>query len=122
MTYASGGYRGIVMTFLMEFPAYFVGFLHSLLAMPHLAYAAVIALFFGIVTASKPGLVVVPVVAALVYIAALAIGPVVLNHAALVIPAMDLALAKMALAAYVVFLVVDTVVFALKKTVLKVID
>jgi|GEM_PF-1326892 len=112
---------GIVMAVLAGFPAYFVEFLHALLAMPHLAYAAVIALFFGIVTASKPGLVLVPVVAALVYIAALAIGPVVLNHAPLAVPAIDLAFARQALAAYLVFLLAGIIVFGLKKAALKVI-
>ena len=110
------------MAFLSGFPAYFFTFLHNLSSVPHVYYAVVIAVFFGITTASRPGLVVVPLIAAIVYIAALVIGPVVLQHAKLVVPAFDLALAKQVLAAYIVFLVADTVVYVVKKYVLRVID
>lgn len=110
------------MAVLTDFAAYFVSFLHTVLVMPHVAYAGVIALFFGIVTASVAGLIVVPVVAAIVYIAALALGPVVLNHAPLIVPSVDIALAKELIAAYLVFLVADTIVYAIKKAVLKLID
>lgn len=110
------------MAILEGFTGYFVSFLHNVLVMPHVAYAAVVALFFGIVTASRPGLIVVPVIAAVVYIAALALGPVVLSHATLVVPGFDVALAKELIAAYLVFLVADTIVYAIKKAALGVID
>jgi len=110
------------MAILTGFAAYFVNFLHSVLVMPHLAYAVVIAVFFGIVTASKPGLIVVPVIAAIVYLAALTLVPVVVNHAPLVVPGFDIALARQVIAAYLIFLVADTIVYAVKKAVLGVID
>ncbi len=110
------------MVILADFAAYFVGFLHDVLVVPHAVYAAVIALFFGIVTASRPGVIVVPLVAAVIYIAALAVGPVVLHHAPLVVPGFDIALVKELIAAYIVFLVADTIVYAIKKAVLGVID
>ncbi len=110
------------MAVLAGFPEYFVGFLHSLIAMPHVAYAAVVALFFGLVTISRPGLLLVPVIAAIVYIAALTVGPVVISHAQLVVPGFDIALAKELFAAYLVFLVADTIIYVIKKCVLRLID
>ncbi|MDR3527190.1 MAG: hypothetical protein P4L57_07900 [Rhizomicrobium sp.] len=110
------------MAIFAGFAGYFVSFLHHVLVMPHVVYAGVVALFFGIVTASRPGLVVVPIIAAVVYIAALALGPVVLNNAALVVPAFDVALARELIAAYLLFLVADTIVYIIKKIILGVID
>jgi len=110
------------MAFVTGFPAYFAGFLHMIATMPYVAYAVIIALFFGITTASKPGLVLVPAVAALVFIAAKAVVPVVAHHSPLVVPALDAALAAEAVAAYIVFLIAGTAVYAVKRAVLKVID
>lgn len=110
------------MAILAGFPAYFIAFLHDISAVPHIYYAVVIAVFFGIATASRPGLVIVPVIAAIVYIAALVLGPVLINNAKLIVPEFDVALAKQLLATYIVFLVADTVVYIVKKYALRVID
>lgn len=107
---------------ITSFPPYFVGFLHSLLVSPTYIYVAVIALFFGLITKQFAGVIVIPVLATAIFLAAQVIGPVLLSHAALTVPAFDLALAKTAVAAYIVFLVLDTVVFAIKKLILKIID
>jgi hypothetical protein len=110
------------MGFLTGFLAYFIGFLHDLIAVPHVYYAAVVALFFGLATASRAGLVVIPLIAAIVFLAALVVGPYVISHAELVIPKFDSALAWQLLAAYVVFLVADTIVYIAKSVVLRAID
>ncbi len=110
------------MHIITSFSPYFVGFVHSLLVSPTYIYVAVIALFFGLITKQFAGVIIIPVVATVVFLAVQAVSPVVLNHAALVFPAFDLALAKTAVASYIVFLVLDTVVFAIKKLVLKIID
>jgi hypothetical protein len=110
------------MEIVTSFPTYFVGFLHTLPVMPTVVYVAVIALFFGLITNKFAGVIVIPVLAAAIFIVAQVIGPVVLGHAALVVPAIDLAFAKLAVAAYVVFLVLDTVVFAVKKLIAAIID
>lgn len=109
------------MDIVTSFPAYFCSYVHTLYVMPNVIYAGVIALFFGIVTARLAGVFFVPVIATIVYIAAQAVIPAVINHAEIVVPAFDLALAKQAVALYVVFLVVDTVVFGIKKAILAVI-
>jgi hypothetical protein len=110
------------MDFLTGFPGYFVNFLTDIITAPHVFYAAVVALFFGLATASKPGLLFVPVIAAIVYVAALAVGPVVIGHAKLVVPALDVALFRQLLAAYLVFLVADAIVYIVKKYLLRLID
>ncbi len=110
------------MDVVTSFPAYFVGFLHTLYVMPTLVYVAVIALFFGLITKKFAGVIFIPVLATAVFVAAQAIGPVVISHADLVMPAFDLAFAKLAVASYLVFLVLDTVVFAIKKLVGAIID
>lgn len=107
---------------ITSFPPYFVGFLHSLLVSPTYIYVGVIALFFGLITKQFVGVIVIPVLATVIFLAAQVIGPVLLSHATLTVPAFDLALAKTAVAAYIVFLVLDTVVFAIKKLILKIID
>jgi len=107
------------MAAVISFPSFFISFIQTLIAMPQLYYAAVIALFFGIVTASKPGLIVVPAIAAIVYVTALAFVPAFLHHADLVVPAMDAKLAQAIAAAYVVFLIADSLIYAVKKTLLK---
>jgi hypothetical protein len=110
------------MEVVTSFPTYFVGFLHTLLVMPTLVYVVVIALFFGLITNKFAGVIFIPVLAAAVFIAATVIGPVVLNNAALTMPAFDLAFAKLAVACYVVFLVLDAIVFGIKELVGAIID
>jgi hypothetical protein len=110
------------MEVVTSFPAYFVGFLHALLVMPTLVYVAVIALFFGLITEKFVGVIVIPVLAVVIFIAAQAIGPVVMSRATLMFPVFDLAFVKLAVASYIVFLVLDTVVFAIKKLVGAIID
>jgi hypothetical protein len=106
------------MEVITSFPVYFMDNLHAVMAMPNCIYAGVIALFFGIVTARFPGVLFVPVVAAIVYLAALAVIPQLLAHAAIVAPVFDKALLKEGIALYVLFLVADTVVFGIKKAVM----
>ncbi|GAA0557131.1 hypothetical protein [Rhizomicrobium electricum] len=110
------------MEVVTSFPTYFVGFLHTLCVMPTLVYVVVVALFFGLITNKFAGVIFIPVLAAAVFIAAQVIGPVVINNAALTMPEFNLAFAKMAVACYAVFLVLDTVVFAIKKLVGAIID
>lgn len=110
------------MDIVTSFPAYFVGYLHTLQVMPVCVYAAVIALFFGLITKRFAGVIFIPVLATVVFIAAQAVGPVVINHAALAVPAFDLSFVKMAVATYAVFLVLDTVVFAIKKLIVAILD
>jgi hypothetical protein len=105
------------MDIVTTFPSYFIAYVHSLLVMPAYIYVGVIALFFGITTARLPGVLFAPVIAAIVYIAAQAVIPPLLHHAEIVTPALDVALAKQAVALYVVFLVLDTVVFGIKKAI-----
>lgn len=109
------------MDVVTSFPAFFCSYVHTLYVMPNLIYAGVIALFFGIVTARLAGVFFVPVVATIVYIAAQIVVPAVMHHAEIVAPAFNLALAKEAVALYIVFLVVDTVVFGIKKAILAII-
>jgi hypothetical protein len=106
------------MDVVTSFPAFFCDYVHGLLVMPNIIYVGVIALFFGIVTARFPGVIFVPVVAAIVYLAAQAVIPPLLHHGEIVMPAFNLALVKQAVALYVVFLVVDTIIFAIKKAIL----
>jgi hypothetical protein len=110
------------MDIVTSFPAYFVGYVHTLLVMPTVVYVAVIALFFGLITNKFAGVILIPVLATIIFIAAQVIGPVVTSRAALTVPAMDCAFAKMAVASYIVFLVLDTVVFAIKKLVVAILD
>ena len=109
------------MEIVQSFPAYFVAYLHSLIIMPTVVYVAVIALFFGVITDKLSGVILTPIVATLVFVAAMAIGPVIMNHAALALPEFDLAFAKLVVASYAVFLVLDTIVFVIKKLILKII-
>jgi hypothetical protein len=110
------------MEVVTSFPTYFVGFVHTLYVMPTLVYVAVIALFFGLITNKFAGVIFIPVLATAIFIAAQAIGPALIGHAEMAMPAFDLALAKLAVASYAVFLVLDTVVFAIKKLVGAIID
>lgn len=101
---------------------HFVGHVHMLLHMPTVIYLAVIALFFGLITKHFAGVIFIPVLATAIFIAATLIGPVVLGHGQLAMPALNLAFAKEAAADYVVFLVLDTVVFGVKSLVSAIVD
>lgn len=105
------------MDVIASFHAYFRDFLHGM-DHYHLIQAALIALFFGIATASITGLFVVPVIAALVYIAADVVIPPLIHHAPIVMPAMNAALLKEGVALYLIMLIAMAVVFAIKKAVL----
>lgn len=109
------------MDIVTSFPAFFCGYVHGLLVMPNIIYAGVIALLFGLATARFPGVIIMPVLAAIAYVAAQAVIPPLLHHGDIVMPAFDLALVKQLVALYVVFLVVDTVIFGIKKAVLAII-
>ena len=82
-----------------------------------LVYAGVIALAFGLLTEGVVGVFLVPAIAAVVYIAAQAIIEPLLNHGAILTPQLDKAMAEQVLTLYVVFLVADTLVYAIKKAV-----
>ncbi|MDE2183813.1 MAG: hypothetical protein KGJ78_12415 [Alphaproteobacteria bacterium] len=99
------------MDFITSFPSYFLSNLHAV----NLLYAGIIAVFFGLATASTAGLVFVPAIAAVVYIAARAVIPPLINHAAIVTPNMDKVLAEQALSLYVGFFIAILIVFAIKK-------
>ncbi len=108
------------MDVVTSFPAYFISFAHGLAVMPTIVYVGVIALFFGLVTKDFAGVIFTPVVAGLIFLAVQLVEPVVVKHAPLAFPALDLAFAKLAVAVYVVFLVLDLVVFLVKKVILKI--
>jgi len=109
------------MAFVAGFPSYLVVFLHDVVTVPHVYYAVVVAVFFGLATVSRPGLLMVPLIAAIVYIASLALGPVLFYNGKLVVPGFDIGLAKELLAAYLLFLLADAIVFAIKKYAVRVI-
>ncbi|GAA0538165.1 hypothetical protein FHS83_003545 [Rhizomicrobium palustre] len=110
------------MALISGFPAYFVGFVAALLSMPLVFCGAVVAVFFGLVTVSRAGLVLVPAVAAIVFTTLSVFVPNLIGHAPLSIPAFDVMLLRGLVAAYVVFLIADSVVFAVKKAILRLID
>jgi hypothetical protein len=108
------------MDVVTSFPAYFMDVVHGLCVAPAYFYVAVIALFFGVVTSRVGGVFFVPVVAAVVYIAAQQVIPALLHHTEILVPAFNLALVQKLVALYIVFLVVDTIVFGIKKAILAV--
>jgi hypothetical protein len=108
------------MEIVTGFFAYLVSYAHSLLVMPTYIYVAVIALFFGLIAKDFAGVIFGPVMAGFIFLAVVVLAPVLLNNASLKFPEMDLAFAKLALAVYIVFLVLDTVVFLIKKLILKI--
>lgn len=110
------------MDVVTSFPTFFVDYVHGLAVAPAYYYVAVIALFFGIVTARVGGALFTPVIAAIVYVAALQVVPALLHHGEITMPAFDLELAKKLVALYVVFLVLDGIVFGIKKAILAIID
>lgn len=105
------------MDVLTSFPAYFIDFVHHYTQI-QLIQVVVIALFFGVATGTIAGVIVVPILAAIVEIAADAVVPALLHHASIVVPVFDLALLKKGIALYVVFLAAILVVFAIKKAIL----
>ena len=107
------------MDIITGLPGYLTGFIHHL-DHYHMIQAGVIALFFGIAAASIVGVIVVPVIAAIVYIAADTLIPPLLHHATIVMPAFDKALLQEGVALYVFFLVAVAIIFAIKKAILSV--
>ena len=82
-----------------------------------LVYAGVIFLFFGLMTERAVGVIVVPLIAAAVYIAAQSTIAPLLHHGAIAAPEFDRAMLEQIVALYIFFLVADTAVYAVKKTV-----
>lgn len=109
------------MDVVTSFPAFFVGFAHSLAVAPAYYYVVVIALFFGIVTGGFGGALFTPVFAAVVYVAAQQIVPALIHHTEIVTPAFNVALVKELVALYVVFLILDGIVFGIKKAILAIV-
>jgi hypothetical protein len=107
------------MDVITSFHAYFREFLHGM-DHYHLIQAAIIALFFGMATASITGLFIVPIVAALVYIGADTIIPPLMHHTPIVMPAMNAALLKEGIALYIIMLIAMAVVFTIKKVILNI--
>jgi len=105
------------MDIISSFPTYFFDFAHHLDLYHHIQLG-VIALFFGIATATIIGVFVVPVIAALVYIAADTVIPPLMHHTTIVMPVFDKALLKEGIALYVGFLLAIAVVFVIKKAIL----
>jgi hypothetical protein len=105
------------MDIITGLPAYLTGFVHHL-DQYHLIQAGVIALFFGIATSSIAGVIIVPLIAAIVYIAADALIPPLLHHTTITAPVFDKALVQEAVALYILFLVAVAIVFAVKKAIL----
>jgi hypothetical protein len=104
------------MDIITEFPKHFVDFVHHLSTI-QMIIGVVIALVLGWATGGIIGLFVMPVLAAVVYIAADAVIPPLMHHTPLVMPALDKALLHKAITLYFVFLVAIIVVFAIKKVV-----
>jgi hypothetical protein len=107
------------MDIITSFHTHFIDFLHHL-DHYHMIQGAIIALFFGVVVGSLPGLIIVPVLAAIVYIAADAVIPPLMNHGHIVMPVFDKALLQEGVTLYVAFLVAIVVVFAVKKLILSI--
>jgi len=109
------------MHFILSLPAHLGDFVKSLSHDHyHLIQAAIIALFFGVAVGSIPGLIIVPAIAAIVYIAADAVIPPLMHHTAIVVPAFDKALLEQAITLYVAFLVAILVIFGIKKLILSI--
>jgi len=107
------------MDFITSLPAHVTDFVHHL-DHYHMIQGAIIALFFGVAVGSIPGVIIVPLIAAIVYIAADAVIPPLLHHTPIVMPAFDKALLHEGITLYIVFLVAIVVVFAIKKLILSI--
>ncbi len=99
-----------------NFPTYLVADLHSI----NYLYAGIVAVIFGLLARRALGIILLPVLAAVVYIAALIVVPALLNGGSIAMPVLDKVLVEKLIAFYVVFLVADTVVFAIKKLIQKI--
>lgn len=99
------------MDVITNFPTYFVADLHSI----NYLYAVIVALIFGLLARKAGGIILLPILASVIYVAAVMYVPTLLNGGAVAMPVFDKALAEKLIAFYVVFLVADTVVFAIKK-------
>lgn len=107
------------MDVIMGLPAYLTGFIHHL-DQYHLIQAGVIALFFGFAASGIAGVIVTPILAAIVYIAADTVIPPLLHHASIAMPVFDKAMLQEGVALYVFFLIGIAIVFAVKKGVMAV--
>lgn len=107
------------MDIITGLPAYLTGFVHHL-DQYHMIQAGVIALFFGIAASSIAGVIIVPAIAAIVYIAADALIPPLMHHTTITMPVFDKALLQEFVALYVFFLVAVAIVFAIKKAIMSV--
>ena len=104
------------MDVITNFPTYFVENLHSI----NYLYAGIVAVVFGILAGRAFGIIVWPVIASAVYLAAVMYVPVLLNGGEFVMPVFDKALLEQFIAFYVIFLVADTVVVIIKKLIQKI--
>ena len=107
------------MDIITEFPKHLSDFIHHLSTIQMIT-GGVIALLLGVATGTIVGVLVAPILAAALYIAADTVIPPLLHHTSFVIPAFDKAMLKEAVLLYVAFLVVIVVVFAIKKAILAV--
>ncbi len=107
------------MDIITSFHTHFSDFLHQL-DNYHMIQGGIIALFFGVAVGSIPGLIIVPALAAIVYIAADAVLLPLLHHGHIVMPVFDKALLQQGVTLYVAFLIAIIVVFAVKKLILSI--
>ena len=107
------------MDIINQFPTHFLDFVHHLTLMQHIVLGLV-ALFFGVATGTVIGLFLAPILATIVYIAADAVIPPLMNHTSFVMPAFDKALAHEAVFLYIAFFVAILIVFLVKKAILAV--
>ena len=104
------------MQLVTDFLKHLVDFVRHL-DMLHMIVGVVLALLCGVVTGTIIGLFIAPLVATVVYIAVDVALPMVLHHAAFVMPVFDKALLHEAITLYVAFFVVILVVFLIKKAI-----
>ncbi len=107
------------MDIITSFPAHLTAFLHGL-DHYHMIQGGIIALFFGVAVGSIAGVIIVPAIAAIVYIAADAVIPPLMHHTAIVMPVFNKALLQEGVTLYVAFLVAIVVVFVIKKVILSI--
>jgi hypothetical protein len=107
---------GDYMDVITNFPTYFVADLDSI----NYLYAGIVAVIFGLLARKTLGVILLPVVAAVIYLAAVMYVPLLLNGGAITMPALDKGLLERLISFYVVFLVADLVVFIIKKLIQKI--
>jgi hypothetical protein len=97
-----------------NFLTFFSSFIHAWGAL-QLVLAVVVALFFGFAAKRLAGAMFLPVMAAVVFLAADCVLPAVLHHAPIAVPAFDMTLLGKWVALYVFFLVASGLVFGIKR-------